>query len=138
MDANSAGGRLIGTWRLVSAVREEIPSGTRTAMFGADPQGFLTYAPEGRMIALITRGDRKPPANGRATPAEAEALFRSMLSYAGAWSVAGNEVTHPSTSRGTRASPAANRSAPSRSTARPCRCPRRNRAIRSTASSACA
>lgn len=90
MDASS----LIGTWRLVAAVREEIPSGTRTAMFGSDPQGILTYTSEGRMIALITRGDRKPPADGRATTAEAEALFRSMLSYAGAWSVAGNEVTH--------------------------------------------
>ena len=94
MDANGAGGRLIGTWRLVSALREEIPSGTRTAMFGSDPQGILTYTPEGRMIALITRGDRTPPMEGRATPAEAEALFRSMLSYAGAWSVDGNEVTH--------------------------------------------
>ena len=86
--------RLLGTWTLVSAAREEIPSGARTDMFGADPHGFINYSPDGRMIALITRRDRKPPADGRATPAEAEALYRSMLSYAGAFTIEGDVVTH--------------------------------------------
>ena len=86
--------RLLGTWKLVSAVREEIPSGAKTDLFGSDPQGFLNYSPDGRMIALITRGDRKPAADGRPTPAEAEALFRSMLSYAGRYTVEGDVVTH--------------------------------------------
>ncbi len=85
--------RLIGTWKLVSAVREEIPSGTKVDLFGDRPQGFLNYSREGRMIALITRGDRTA-ANGRPTPAEAEALYRSMLSYAGAYTVDGDVVTH--------------------------------------------
>ena len=75
--------RLHGTWKLVSAVREEIPSGATTDMFGEKPQGVLNYSPEGRMIALIAHGDRKAAASGRATPAEAEALYRSMLSYGG-------------------------------------------------------
>jgi len=86
--------RLLGTWKLVSAVREEIPSGAKTDLFGPDPQGFLNYSPDGRMIALITRSGRKAAANGRPTPAEAEALFRSMLSYAGAYTVEGDVVTH--------------------------------------------
>jgi len=86
--------RLIGTWTLVSAVREEIPSGAKTDFFGANPHGFINYSADGRMIALITRADRKPPADGKATPAEAEALFRSMLSYAGTYSIDRNEVTH--------------------------------------------
>ena len=85
---------LLGTWKLVSAVREEIPSGAKSDLFGSDPQGFLNYSPDGRMIALITRGDRKPAASGRPTPAEAEALFRSMLSYAGRYTVDGDVVTH--------------------------------------------
>ena len=71
---------LLGTWTLVSAVREEIPTGAKTDMFGDKPHGFINYSAEGRMIALITRGDRKAAADGRPTPAEAEALFRSMLS----------------------------------------------------------
>jgi hypothetical protein len=86
--------RLPGTWTLVSAVREEIPSGARTEMFGQNPHGFINYGPDGRMIALITRRDRKAAANGRPTPTEAEALFRSMLSYAGTFTVEGDVVTH--------------------------------------------
>ena len=85
---------LLGTWTLVSAVREEIPSGAKTDMFGAKPHGFINYSAEGRMIALITRGDRKAAADGRPTPAEAEALFRSMLSYAGTYTIEDGEVTH--------------------------------------------
>jgi hypothetical protein len=86
--------RLIGTWTLVSAVREEIPSGAKTDLFGPNPHGFINYSVDGRMIALITRADRKPPADGKATSAEAEALFRSMLGYAGRYTIEGNEVTH--------------------------------------------
>jgi hypothetical protein len=85
---------LLGTWTLVSAVREEIPSGAKTDMFGAKPHGYINYGADGRMIALITRGDRKAAADGRPTPAEAEALFRSMLSYAGTYTIEGSEVTH--------------------------------------------
>ena len=86
--------RLIGTWTLVSAVREEIPSGAVDYMFGETPRGYINYSPDGRMIALITRRDRKAAANGRPTPTEAEALFRSMLSYAGTFTVEGDVVTH--------------------------------------------
>lgn len=85
---------LIGTWTMVSAVREEIPSGAKSDTFGPNPHGFITYSPDGRMSAIITRRDRTAPAGGRATPAEAEALFRSMLSYAGTYQFDGKVVTH--------------------------------------------
>jgi hypothetical protein len=94
MEGGAMTERLIGTWTLVSAVREEIPSGEKSDQLGPNPHGFITYSPDGRMIALIVRSDRTAPANGRATTAEAEALFKSMLSYAGTYSVNGNEVTH--------------------------------------------
>jgi hypothetical protein len=86
--------RLLGTWRLVSAVREEVPSGRKTDMFGANPTGFLTYGPEGRMIALIVRSGRARPAGAVPTAAEAEGLLRSVVSYAGPYSVDGDQVTH--------------------------------------------
>ncbi|MEN3380534.1 MAG: hypothetical protein V7608_578 [Hyphomicrobiales bacterium] len=86
--------RLIGTWTLVSAVREEIPSGEKSDTFGPNPHGFITYSPDGRMMALITRRDRTAPANGRATAAEAETLYRSMMSYAGTYTFDGREATH--------------------------------------------
>src|SRR3954463_16597708 len=53
--------RLIGTWKLVSAMREEIPSGEKTPFLGENPTGFLHYMPDGRMLAMITRAGRKAP-----------------------------------------------------------------------------
>ena len=75
-------------------MREEIPSGAKSDMCGPNPHGFINYSADGRMIALITRADRKAPADGKPTPAEAEALYRSMMSYAGAFTIEGNVVTH--------------------------------------------
>ena len=86
--------RLIGTWKLVSAIREEIPGGAEIDQLGASPKGYLNYAPDGRMMAIIARGDRVKPVGERPTPAEAEALIRTVVSYAGTFTVAGNEVTH--------------------------------------------
>jgi len=94
MQGDATTERLIGTWTLVSAVREEIPSGAKSDQLGPNPHGFISYSPDGRMIALITRADRTAPATGRATPTEAEALFRSMLSYAGPYTFDGRELTH--------------------------------------------
>ena len=51
---HSASSRVLrSTWKLVSAVREEIPSGAKVNLFGDSPQGFLNYSREGRMIALV-------------------------------------------------------------------------------------
>lgn len=85
---------LVGTWKLVSAVREEIPTGAKVDLFGENPAGYLNYAPDGRMLALIVRGDRAGPAGAAATPSEAETLFRSMLSYGGTYAIEGNVITH--------------------------------------------
>lgn len=86
--------QLLGTWKLVSAVREEIPSGATIDLFGPSPVGYLNYAPDGRMLALIVRGARARPAGAAATPAEAQALFAGMLGYGGSYAIDGNEVTH--------------------------------------------
>jgi hypothetical protein len=86
--------RLIGTWTLVSASRREIPSGKTTTFFGANPTGYLTYTPEGRMIALIVRGDRPRPSGATPSAEEAVKLMGSMVCYGGRYSVKGNEVTH--------------------------------------------
>jgi hypothetical protein len=85
--------RLIGTWKLVSAVREDM-AGARVDQLGANPTGYINYAPDGRMMSIIARGDRAKPAGTRPTQAEAEALFKNVLSYAGTYTIDGNEVTH--------------------------------------------
>jgi len=86
--------RLIGTWKLVSATREEIPSGEKMSFLGENPTGFLHYMPDGRMLAMITRPGRKPPAGNVATPAEAEGLIRSMIAYGSTFECQGDEVLH--------------------------------------------
>jgi len=86
--------RLIGTWKLVLAIREEIPSGEKIAFLGENPTGFLHYMPDGRMLAMITRPGRKPPAGNVATPAEAEGLIRSMIAYGSRYECVGGEVLH--------------------------------------------
>jgi hypothetical protein len=85
--------RLIGTWKLISAVREDMSGGT-VDQLGERPTGYINYAPDARMMAIIARGDRVKPAGARPTAAEAEALMRSVVSYAGTYSIDGNEVTH--------------------------------------------
>jgi hypothetical protein len=86
--------RLIGSWKLVSAMREEISSGEKTPFLGENPTGFLHYMPDGRMLALITRAGRKPPAGSVATAAEAEGLIRSMIAYGSRYECVGDEVLH--------------------------------------------
>ena len=91
-DTNAA--RLLGTWKLISAIREEKPSGVKTDLFGSNPTGFLNYSPDGRMLTLIVRGDRKRPAGYPISPEQAEGLFRSLMTYAGTWEIRGDEVFH--------------------------------------------
>ena len=86
--------RLLGTWKLIAAVREEIPSGAKTDFLGSHPTGYINYAPDGRMMVLNVGNGRSKPAGANATPAEAEALFRSMTSYGGTYTIDGNEITH--------------------------------------------
>lgn len=86
--------RLLGTWKLVSVIREEIPSGLKMDLLGPDPKGFINYLADGRMMVIVVGSDRKKPVGNVATSAEAESLFRSMNSYAGTYAVTDDEVTH--------------------------------------------
>jgi hypothetical protein len=95
MDQQQAAHRLLGTWKLVSVIRKEVPTGARVDLLGPDPKGFLNYNADGRMMVMIAvRSDRKKPAGNVPTATEADALFRSMNSYAGTYTVTENEVTH--------------------------------------------
>jgi len=94
--ANSIQQAILGTWKLVSYVREELPSGAKSDVMGAHPSGYINYGPDGRMIVIIVGTDRKKPAGTVATPDEAEALIRSMLAYAGTYTInsQARTVTH--------------------------------------------
>jgi hypothetical protein len=78
---------ILGTWRLVSYVREEVPSGAKSDVMGAHPSGYISYGRDGRMMVMIVGGERKKPAGAVATPEEAQALLTSMLAYAGTYTI---------------------------------------------------
>ena len=94
--ANSIQQAILGTWKLLSYVREELPSGAKSDVMGAHPSGYINYGRDGRMIVMIVGSDRKKPAGTVATPEEAEALIRSILAYAGKYTVdsEARTVTH--------------------------------------------
>ncbi len=85
---------LVGHWDLVSWEREVVATGEVGPARGEQPQGFLAYLPGGRMMTLIVRSDRAPPAGMPPTAAEKAALHDSMLAYAGRWHVEGDVVIH--------------------------------------------
>jgi len=94
--ANSIQQAVLGTWKLVSYIREEPSSGAKSAVMGSHPSGYINYGRDGRMIVLIVGSDRNKPAGAVATPDEAEALIRSMLAYAGTYKIdsQAKTVTH--------------------------------------------
>jgi hypothetical protein len=86
--------RLIGTWKLVSVKARDLDSGQKRDAWGANPVGYINYAPDGRMMVINARSGRAKPKGPAPTPQEAADLFQGMLAYAGTYSVKGNEVTH--------------------------------------------
>jgi Lipocalin-like domain len=85
---------LLGTWRLVSVTREDIRTGAKVDFFGPNPIGYITYSADHRMMVVIVRSGRQKPAGASATAAEADALFKSLVSYAGTYSIDRNQITH--------------------------------------------
>ncbi|MEK1893037.1 MAG: lipocalin-like domain-containing protein [Rhizobium sp.] len=85
---------LHGTWRMVSWKRKMVSSGVVSDAMGPDPVGFLSYQPDGRMMALVVSSER-PRANGKMpTDSEKVALFDSMLAYAGSYTFDNGRVIH--------------------------------------------
>jgi hypothetical protein len=85
---------LIGTWRQLSGTMVEKGSGEQKSNLSAAPNGYVNFSADGRLILLSTDSARKAPAGQVPTATEAEALYRSMIGYAGSYKVEGNKVTY--------------------------------------------
>ena len=90
---------IIGAWVMVDRGTDD-PADAAQARerYGDDPQGFMIFAPEGWMNAIVCWGGRPPLAGDPAwhTDApEADRLraFDTYLSYGGAWTVANDTLT---------------------------------------------
>ncbi len=87
--------RLWGTWRLVSFTRTITATGETSDVFGKEPHGYITYGPDGRMMALLVKSGRPRPDDvEKMTDAQRAELFRTMVAYAGSYTVEGDAVIH--------------------------------------------
>ncbi len=84
---------LLGTWRLKSFVREVVGTNERYNQLGEQPDGYLTYSSDGRMLALFVSGDQPRPQN-EPSDDERVKLHKSMLAYGGTYSVSPGKVVH--------------------------------------------
>jgi transposase-like protein len=91
---NARAADVVGTWRLSSVSNEETESKVAHKPFGDHPVGSITYTADGHMMVIFADSNRKPPVAPRATDGEAVELYRTMVAYAGTYSVDGNKVTH--------------------------------------------
>jgi hypothetical protein len=72
-------GALVGSWRLVSVEATFTDTGERVATFGSAPSGRVVVTAAGRIMFLITKADRPPPADDLARAA----LFNETIAYSG-------------------------------------------------------
>jgi hypothetical protein len=84
----------VGTWTLRSTERKTLATGETALLWGEHPSGTLIYTAEGRMSALVLAEGRKAAAGTAPTEAEAFTLFRSMVAYAGRYTVEPDRVIH--------------------------------------------
>jgi hypothetical protein len=85
---------LIGTWSLKSFVREVSGTGERYDQLGEHPKGYLGYSSDGRMYAIFVAGDRIRPRDETPTDEERVKLHKTMIAYAGTYSVDNGKVIH--------------------------------------------
>jgi hypothetical protein len=85
-DGLEHGGGVTGTWKLISARVDFPKTGEHADLFGPDPRGFLIMSAGGRMMALLTSGDRSTAA----TISDPAALLQSMMAYSGRYRLEGD------------------------------------------------
>lgn len=85
---------IVGTWRIQTFVREVAATGQRYNEFGAKPDGYITYLPDGHMHVILVADNRVKPTSAATTEAEKAKLFGTMIAYAGTYRIEGDKVVH--------------------------------------------
>jgi len=80
--------KVVGTWKLVSVVYEDVQTKNRTPVLGEHPKGCQIATPKGRWLALVTGEGRKVPQ----TDAERSDALRSMIAYTGKYRVEDGKI----------------------------------------------
>jgi hypothetical protein len=84
--ANAQG--LFGTWKLISNRIRMEETGEEFDLFGANPRGVITFAPNGRMTAILTTADRPSPVSD----ADFKAIVVGMCAYSGRFTIQDDHV----------------------------------------------
>lgn len=61
---------------------------------GPNPNGYIAYHADGRMIALVIAGRRQTPSGAPPSDTEKAALFDSMLAYAATYELKDDTLIH--------------------------------------------
>ncbi len=88
--------KFLGTWRIVSWENED-ESGNIGYPVGNDPEGFLHYADDGRMLVQIAASGRARMSTGELFGGGVEeraAAFATYVSYGGPWRVRDGRMVH--------------------------------------------
>jgi hypothetical protein len=80
--------KIVGTWKLVSVVYEDVATKERTPVYGEHPNGIQIATPEGRWLALVTAENRPVPK----TDAERAQALKTMIAYTGRYRVEDGKV----------------------------------------------
>lgn len=86
---------ILGRWQILRW-EQRYDDGRVTHPMGAEPQGFIQYDDDD-MFCIITRSDRAPFKSGgqwNASEAEKAQAYGSFLTYAGGYTIIGDEVHH--------------------------------------------
>jgi Lipocalin-like domain len=84
---------LVGTYKLVIEQRTIVDAGEVIPV--KNPQGYITYGGDGRMMVIIVRHPRpRPESIEKTTDQERADLLRTLTAYAGTYKFNGTEVEH--------------------------------------------
>ncbi len=80
--------QIVGNWKLVSVLYEDVQTKQRTPVLGEHPRGYQIATAGGRWLALVTAEGRKVPT----TDEERSVALRTMISYTGTYRIEDGKV----------------------------------------------
>jgi Lipocalin-like domain len=91
--ASAADKDLVGTYKLVVEERTIVDTGEVIPV--KQPDGYISYGSDGRMMVIIVRRPRpKPEAIEKTTDQERADLLRTLTAYSGTYKFDGSQVEH--------------------------------------------
>lgn len=85
---------LIGSWKLVSSTRTILETGEVSNSYGENPNGWISYGADGRMMVVVAHDGREKPTGANIDDQLKAGLFSSFFAYGGTYDFDGNTVVH--------------------------------------------